>query len=434
MVAVEFNTSHITLHGNSVEIADLSIHSTELVDYLENFPLDDRISKFNQLIQVGLVCIQRASVIQDKDFVQNQLRGVIDNVEKGLAIVPDIIKEKILASLGTNEGQVLHPVDLKIDEVAKVLKDRIDDVKRLLSDDIDPHKKTSKVAQVFEKLEKTLDPDYVKSVPKTIELALNEVTSEHGLLSKSVKSVVIEAIKPLKDEVDNLSREILGQEAAAEALQDTTEKGQVYEEATVSRLQAWCRANGAELSHIGMDNKPGDILVNIKSSSISGIDLRVVIETRDRKNHAGRRPLNDSMEESMSERSADCGIYLSKDIDGFGKEIGDWAEGDCSLGKWVATTDEHLINAIRFLILSHRISMMQSQTPKADLQALEPQMTRIRTALKRVANINKKVTTIRQSADEIRKEGELLRDDIRDSITLMEDSLRISPTSQIPTD
>ena len=41
MVAVEFNTSHITLHGNSVEIADLSIHSTELVDYLENFPLDD---------------------------------------------------------------------------------------------------------------------------------------------------------------------------------------------------------------------------------------------------------------------------------------------------------------------------------------------------------------------------------------------------------
>ena len=230
--------------------------------------------------------------------------------------------------------------------------------------------------------------------------------------------------------MDRLSKEILGREAAAEALSQTIEKGQLYEESIVERLQGWSAGNGVEVHHVGTDNKSGDVLINIPETSVAGARLTVIIETRDRQNHAGRKSINDSMERSMSERSALCGIYLSKDKDGLGKEIGDWAEGECGFGPWIATTDENLINSVRFLILSHRISILKSEKPSVDVQALEPQLERIRTSLKRITAINKKATTIRQGADYIQQEGEYLRDEVRGAIMLMEDCVRVASVQE----
>ena len=108
--------------------------------------------------------------------------------------IPDNVRVKVLAGLGTGEGQALQPVDRKIDEVSKILKDRMDDIRKLLTEDIDPQKETSKVAQVFKKLERALDPEYINSVPKVISTAIENVTGESGALSKNVKTVVLEAV------------------------------------------------------------------------------------------------------------------------------------------------------------------------------------------------------------------------------------------------
>ena len=424
-------TGSISFHGDTVRIESLSISDVGLCDYLMALPPDDQASSLAHLIEIGLACLQRASLIQDREFVKTQLNAAVESVEKGLEQIPDNVKAKLLAQLGTDEGQALHPVDRKIDEVSKILKDRMDDIKKLLADEIDPQKETSKVAQVFKKLERSLDPEYVNSVPKVITTALDDITGESGALSRNVKAVVIEAVKPLRDEVDRLSKEILGQTAAAETLNQTIEKGQFYEESVVERVQAWSAVNGFEVHHVGVDNKPGDVLVRITDKSLTGIDLNIVIETRDRQAAAGRKMINDSMERSMAERSAGYGIYLSKDTTGLAKEIGDWAEGECGSGPWIATTDDHLMNSIRFLILSHRIVVMKSEKPDVDAQSLEPQLERIRTSLKRIANINKKATAIRQGADYITQESEDLRDEIRGALVLMEDGLRIVTSEDV---
>ena len=133
----------------------------------------------------------------------------------------------------------------------------------------------------------------------------------------------------------------------------------------------------------------------------------------------------------MAERSAGYGIYLSKDTAGLAKEIGDWAEGESALGPWIATTDDHLMNSIRFLILSHRILVLKSEKPDVDVQSLEPQLERIRTSLKRITNINKKATAIRQGADYITQESENLRDEVRGALILMEDGLRTATSEGI---
>ena len=426
MLMQEQIVGSMSFQGDIVRINGLDIPDRELSEYLQSVPADDQLIKFVHLLEIGLACVQRTSLLHDRDFVKNQLNAVLKSVEKGLSEIPDNVRVKVLAGLGTGEGQALQPVDRKIDEVSKILKDRMDDIRKLLTEDIDPQKETSKVAQVFKKLERALDPEYINSVPKVISTAIENVTGESGALSKNVKTVVLEAVKPLQDEVDRLSKEILGREAAAEALSQTIEKGQLYEESIVERLQAWSAGNGVEVHHVGTDNKSGDVLLNIPETSVAGAGLTVIIETRDRQNHVGRKSINDSMERCMSERSASCGIYLSKNKDGLGKEIGDWAEGECGFGPWIATTDEHLMTSVRFLILSHRLSVLKSEKPSVDVQALAPQLERIRTSLKRITSINKKATTIRQGADYIQQEGEYLRDEVRGAIMLMEDCLRVA--------
>ena len=434
MTTQDLLLASISFNGDRIEINGLEIQDRELSDYLRSYPVEDQSTRLIHLIDIGLACAQRASLLQDKDFVRNELNSVLESVEKVISAIPEDLKTRVIAELGTGEGQALHPVDRKVDEVSEVLKTRIDDIRKLLVEDIDPTKETSKVAQAFKKLERALDPEYVNSVPKVIETAIQNVTGEDGVLSKNVKAVVIEAVKPLQDEMDRLSKEILGQGAAEEALKQTIEKGQIYEEETVERLQVWAAGTGIEVHHIGSDNRPGDILLKISDDSVAGMDMSLVVETRDRQQARGRKAINDSMERSMAERSASYGIYLSKDKDGLGKEIGDWAEGGCALGSWIATTDEHLISSIRFLMLSHRISVMKSENPEVDVQTLVPQLGRIRTSLKRIANINTKATAIRHGADDVQQEAELLRDEVKGAITAIEECLRVTDNSDLADD
>ena len=125
----------ISFHGDTVRIEGMSILDTELCDYLMAIPPDDQTSSLAHLIEIGLACLQRASLIQDRDFVKTQLNAAVESVEKGLSAIPDNVKSKLLDQLGTDEGQALHPVDRKVDEVSKILKDRMDDIKKLLVED-----------------------------------------------------------------------------------------------------------------------------------------------------------------------------------------------------------------------------------------------------------------------------------------------------------
>lgn len=426
MIVYEQTNGSLTFDGDTMTIKDFKMTNPELTRYLLSFPMDDQTSKLSDLVEVGLFCTQRTAVRQDKDFVENQLRDVVGSVEKVMANIPELVKQKVLSGLGTGEGQALHPVNTKVDEISAVLKHRMDDVRKLLSDDIDPQKETSKVAQVFNKLEKALDPNYFHSVPKTIEQAVSDITGENGNIAKNVKSVVLDSIKPLQEQVDQLSKQLLSQAAVSEALQNTTEKGIEYEEQTVTRIQSWFGDSGVEVHHVGSDNKPGDIVLKVSDKSMYGTGVEVVIETKDRQDPMGRKRISDVMEKSMSERSASYGIYLSKCVEGLGKEIGDWAEGDCSLGSWIATTDEQLLIAIRWLLLNHRVADQKSQTPDFDVQTIVPSVESIKTSLKRVSKISKNGTLINQAADDIKKEGQTLRDEIRGALTKVEENLRIT--------
>lgn len=243
----------------------------------------------------------------------------------------------------------------------------------------------------------------------------------------AVKVVVADGIGPLVQEVDKLGREIRGREAAAEALQQTTEKGATFEEEVVLGLQQWAQAAGAEVHHVGVDNQPGDILIKVPSTSPLPAGVTIVIEARDRQAPAGRKAISDDLIRSTAERGATAALYVSRSRDGLAKEIGEWAEGEIERGPYVATTQAHLITAVRFLIVQQQLAALRAAQPEIDAVAVQGQLGRIRTALARVTNINRKVTDVRTSAGEIEGEAEALRSEVRGALTAIEEAIRSLP-------
>jgi hypothetical protein len=156
-----------------------------------------------------------------------------------------------------------------------------------------------------------------------------------------------------------------------------------------------------------------------------------VIEVRDRQSPLGRKAIVDALTRAAEERSASAGIFLSRTRQGLGREVGDWIEGECTAGPYVACTDEHLITAVRLLIAEDRIACLRVHAPEVDSAAISAQVQRIRVAVERVKTINTSLTSVRKSTDGIQSEAEALRDEIREALLTVEESLRSTPLSTL---
>jgi hypothetical protein len=222
-----------------------------------------------------------------------------------------------------------------------------------------------------------LDPKRTDSVQAVVEAAISRVTTEDGVLAKAVKTVVAEAVRPLSVEVSKLAMEVHGQGAAEEALAQTAAKGATYEEEALSRLQVWAQTVGAQVEYVGGDNRAGDILITLSPKSLVDTQMKIVIEVRDRQSPKGRKQITDDLAAAMAERAATSAVYLSRNVEGLAKEIGEWAEGQAELGSWVACTDAHLSTAIRFLVAQERLKELRAKSPEVDAASIITQMQRI---------------------------------------------------------
>jgi hypothetical protein len=407
-----------------IRVHDLLIPKKDIADFFRPLNEEERELIFIQALEVGVFCLERARISQDTEFVRRQVESLISQVEKAVMSIPGATKEMLMGKIGTEEGQVLAPVQELIRSVSQTTTLRINEVRDLLSQEIDPSKESSTLGKALNNLKDLLDPGRIDSIQGSLGSAIKAVTAEDGTLAKAVKAVVAEAIKPLGDEIDRLSKEIRGQEAAMEALQETIEKGVSYEHEILEKLQDWSKFVGAEVHYVGTDNRPGDILVKFPAMSLHTTDSQLVIEVRDRKYPKGRKAISDDLGQAMAERGASGAIYLSRYAEGLAKEIGEWGEGSCELGPWVATTEQHLFSSLRFLLNLKRLEEIKSSKPEIDASAVEDQIRRIRTSLNRVKTINQKIFSLQGISDNIKQEVEALRDEIRSALVAIEDAMR----------
>ena len=404
-------------------ITDLDVPSKDVADFLRDRQPDERVELLIRSLEVGVFCLERAQTAQDTEFVKRQIQILLTDVGDAVKGIPSATQEALLQRIGSDRGQVLEPVATLVTQVSQSMTERVREVQSLLSDDIDPTKESSVLGAALKKIRDLLDPQRTDSIQGALRSAVESATSDTGTLAKAVGAAADNAIKPLADRVAELAREIRGQEEAAEALDRTTAKGAPYEEEVVVALQRWASIAGGEVHHVGGDNKPGDVLIQLTDCEAAGL-ASIVVEAKYRESRKGRKQVTDEVRKAMAERGAGAAVFVSCTSDGFAKEIGEWAEGECEHGRFVACTHDHLITAIRFLIVQERLAALRAASPEVDSSSIGGQIQRVRTSLARVTNINRKVTDVRSGVDAIQTEAEAIRDEIRSALAEIEEALR----------
>jgi hypothetical protein len=417
---------HIEVCENSIQIDHLEVPVKEVADFFRSIPPAEHGFTLMKAIEVGVFCLERGRTAQDTDFVKRKMSELLSQVEQAVVDIPARTEKNLLRQIGADEGQVLSPLKKLVNEASSETTRRINDLKALLSEDLDPKSSKSVLGGALQTLRDFLDPKNTESIQNVLDQAVNKATADNGVLAKAVKMQVEDALKPLLAEIDGLSKEIRGQEAATEALEQTTFKGISFEEEVTETLHAWARAVGAEVEHVGGDNQPGDVLVTLRGDDIVAEPMSIIIEARDRGSRPmGRKAISTDMAVKIAQRNANAGIYVSRTLDGLSaREIGEWAEGACDYGPWVVCTQQHLTTAVRFLIVQRRLASLRAVSPEVDSASIEQQVEAIRTALGRIRTIKTKVTELGGCAEVINEQASQLREEIKEALVCIEESIR----------
>jgi hypothetical protein len=420
----------VRLTAASVVISDLEITRREVVDFLRELSEPEREFALIHAVEIGVFCLERAQVSRETEFVRRQVQGLIADIDKAATRIPGAIEAALTAKIGTREGQVLEPVDRVVKAAEAAVASKLGEVRKLFTDELDPAKESGALGKALRSVRDCLDPAREGSIQGAVRAAVQAITGGDGPLARAVRDVVTEAVKPLKEEVDGLAKEVRGRDAAREALDQTTQKGATYETRVVEDLQAWATMMGAQVEHVGIDNRPGDVLVVVTHGSLIGEPLRIVAEARDRQTPLGRKVIADTMVDAIRERDGDCGIYVSATRSGLGADIGDFAEGETEAGRFVACTHGNLPVALRLLIVQARLDRASDSSAEVNKGLLLDQIGRVRTALERIKTINRRATEVRSGADGIEEEARALRDEIRDALAKTDDALRAATSGQ----
>ena len=402
----------IEVDGSEVRIEG-SVVSRHAAEYLARQA--DRELAFTRAIEIGTFCLERMSTSGEMDFVKREVDGLLARVSEAIGRIPESVERELMDKVGTDKGQVLEPLAKAVAETTKAAESGIADAKKALNQ-IDPDNASGTVAKALEGVRNLLDPMRKDSVSSRVEDAMKNLVSPDGTFAKAVAALIDQGLKPLSQQIETLSDRLIQEEAVAEVVSRTTEKGLPYELEVVERLRPWAQVVGATVEHVGGDNQAGDVLVRFSQASIAGRELAIVIEVRDRADAKGIKRVTDDLRAAMQQRGAAAGIYLGRTSDAFAKEIGEWADGSTDAGPYVACVDHSLALALRFALALVRIEDMHRASEDIDATALAPLMAKIRVSMGRVRTMKTKVTNIYSAADGIRDEAESLRSEVLEAL------------------
>jgi hypothetical protein len=416
----------IEVIGDHILIRDWEIHHPEVANYLRQLPHLQQQAALVGIFEMGFACLQFAQAHQDTALVEQRMQSLLVEFQQAVRGIAQSFEQELVSQIGVENGQVLAPLKAQINQTATVLTAQVDGVRTLLTQDIDPSKETSVLGNALKTIRDLLNPKLSDSIQGAFDTAIKNVSTEKGTLAQTVRSVVSEAVKPLAEEVDKLAREIRDKAVTASVLEQTIAKGTNYEEAVVVELQGWSKLCGAEVHYVARENQPGDILLKLTPNSIAATEISIIIEARNRPSQPwGRKMISQRLTKAMAKYEANAGIFLSHSRQGFAREIGEWAQGTCEYGLWIATTDELLTVALQFLIVRQQLATQQALNTKLDYGVIEAQIQRIQSSLNYISQINSHLTYLQKNTEGIRTKAKAMKAEIHSALGSISESLRV---------
>jgi hypothetical protein len=303
----------------------ISLTDKDLQDYLVKISSEDIKSEILGLIKIGLMCVTRTNANNEIDFWEKKSQELQTNLlRKTEEVINKDFLQAIKKQLGIKDGQLLAPIANQVETTSKFID------KALASNET------------------------------RIKAAVSEFNSSltDGTLTESFSKLLVKELSPLITEIRALNYHVIEQKGEESIKGSTTLKGKEYEQHILGQVQTWARCNKFKVENVGIDNRPGDIVVESLSEKI-----KIAIEVKDISTRKGHSVLTREMGQVIQERKATIAIFLCKTINGLAKEIGSYGEGVSDNIKWVATTGESLEVALNHCLVEERLRLANEKNP-----------------------------------------------------------------------
>lgn len=331
----------------------ISLADKDLREYLTKVQHGDVKSEILHLVKIGLMCVTRANTNNEVDYWEKKSQQLQTNLVKG-------IEESIKKLVGAKDGQLLAPIADQVHTTSKFI-----------------------------------DTALVNSenrIKSTVSDLSNSVSD--GKLAECFSKVVIKELTPLISEIKTLNYHVVGQKGEENIKSITTLKGREYEQYVLEKVIDWAKHNRFTVENVGVDNKPGDIVLESLTEKI-----KIAIEVKDISTPKGRSVLTREMGTVIQQRKATIAVFLSKTINGLAKEIGSYGEGISDGIKWVATTGDSLEVALNHCLVEERLRLANEKNPNiTNAKKVKESLGLAKTLLSYMSQHYRSITEIHNSA------------------------------------
>lgn len=416
----------IQLVPGGVHVQDLIIESPDARAFLESVPEAEWSDRLLRAIQVGVVALERALVTQDLHYVRSAVEDLLADVRSELINnLPLAVEDELKSTLGSDEGQILHPVAQAVEAAAS----KLDEIKRLVDDDLDPTKEGSVLHAKLEAMRRLLDEENMNSIPSKLSRELAKVADKDGALSQSVKQVVKDELEPYKDRVNELVSLLEQQAGAAGVISKTTLAGDPFEERVFHLLRDAFHRGGCRVEWVGPRNETGDVLLTFNEEAG---DYRIIVEAKySTSQEWGEKGIATEIEKAMKQYDADYGVFVSSGIAAVRPSVNYWYDGASELGPWLAVTFDDAVEAVRVLRIQHYKRQSSIGGGAIDAAVAGDQLKIILHKIKEIGRAKRSLKAIKDSAEDLRKLLTDMRTGVKKAVEDASAALQIPDVGEI---
>jgi hypothetical protein len=262
--------SHVTVAADRIVVEHLELVDQQLAAFVAEREPADQAELVERALRIGLQTICSAGVSLTTDVVRAEFGRLSEQLEQTNARAAEVVEQQLRANFGDGEGRLPRTLEQFLGEDGKL--------RRLVGELFDPNRREGALGQLTAKLERYFDGD-------ASQLARLLDPTREGSPLHQFRNEVSGEFRSLQERLVALEA---GEKARAEERANGTAKGIDFEDALEARLAGMARNQGDLLERTGTDagdslrSKKGDFVLGIDPSRTRGVDLRVVIEAKDR--------------------------------------------------------------------------------------------------------------------------------------------------------
>jgi len=262
--------SSVTVTADRIVVERGELADPQLAAFVAEREEAERADLVTRALRIGLETICNAGVSLTTDVVRAEFDNLVARFEERNLRAAETLEQQLRANFADGDGRLPRTLEAFLGDEGKL--------RRLTSELFDPNRREGAMGQLHELLGRYFDGD-------ASQLARLLDPTREGSPLHQFRNEVTGEFRSLQERLSALEA---GEKARAEERARGTAKGIDFEDALEARLGEYASAVGDMLERTGADagdalrSKKGDFVLGIDPTRTRGVDLRVVIEAKDR--------------------------------------------------------------------------------------------------------------------------------------------------------